>query len=75
MDAPAPDTVEGLLYALPEERCLVDARRLAAALGDERPARRVSPWFGYAPLDPAPLADCDGLVFVRDVPRVRRDVP
>ncbi|MFE5594641.1 erythromycin esterase family protein [Streptomyces sp. NPDC056549] len=74
VDAPAPDTVEGLLYALPEERCLVDARRLAAALGDERPARRESPWFGYAPFDPAHLADCDGLVFVRDVPQVRRDL-
>ncbi|MFE7602543.1 erythromycin esterase family protein [Streptomyces sp. NPDC057494] len=73
VDAPAPDTVEGLLYALPEERCLVDARRLAAALGDERPARRESPWFGYAPFDPAHLADGDGLVFVRDVPQVRRD--
>ncbi|MFF7444371.1 erythromycin esterase family protein [Streptomyces sp. NPDC008122] len=69
VDAPPPDTLEGLLYALPEERCLVDARRLAAVLGDGRPAPRVSPWFGYAPLDPAHLAAGDGLVFVRDVPR------
>ncbi|MEH1098895.1 erythromycin esterase family protein [Micromonospora sp. CPCC 205561] len=66
--APPPDTVEGLLYALPEERYVVDARRLAAVLGDAPPARRVSPWFGYAPLDPAHLASCDGIVFVRDVP-------
>jgi hypothetical protein len=29
----------------------------------------VSPWFGYAPLDPAHLADSDGIVFVKDVPR------
>ncbi|AJF64062.1 erythromycin esterase family protein [Streptomyces vietnamensis] len=70
VDAPPPDTVEGLLYALPEERCVVDARRLAAVLGDTRPAPRVSPWFGYAPLDPARLADGDGLVFVRDVPQL-----
>jgi erythromycin esterase-like protein len=69
VDTPAPDTVEGLLYALPEDRCLIDAPRLAAALGDARPAPRVSPWFGYSPLDPAHLADSDGLVFVRDVPR------
>ncbi|MFD1828070.1 erythromycin esterase family protein [Streptomyces desertarenae] len=69
VDTPPPDTLEGLLYALPEERCVVDARRLAAALGDTRPAPRVSPWFGYAPLDPARLADSDGIVFVGDVPQ------
>ncbi|GGX66762.1 erythromycin esterase [Streptomyces minutiscleroticus] len=66
---PPPDTVEGLLYALPEDRCVVDAPRLAAALGGARPAPRVSPWFGYAPLDPAHLAHSDGIVFVKDVPR------
>ena len=65
-DAPPPDTVEGLLYALPQERCLFDARRLAAALADAIPAARVSPWFGYAPLDPAHLAGNDGIVFVKD---------
>ncbi|MFJ5680904.1 erythromycin esterase family protein [Streptomyces sp. NPDC093097] len=69
VDTPAPDTVEGLLYALPEDRCVVDAPRLATALGDTRPAPRVSPWFGYAPLDPAHLADSDGIVFVKDVPQ------
>ncbi|MGW5095334.1 erythromycin esterase family protein [Streptomyces nodosus] len=67
VDTPPPDTVEGLLYALPEDRCVIDAPRLAAALGDRRPAPRVSPWFGYAPLDPARLADSDGIVFVKDV--------
>jgi erythromycin esterase-like protein len=69
VDAPPPDTVEGLLYALPEDRYVVDPHRLAAALGDARPARRTSPWFGYAPFDPAHLADVDGLVFVADAPR------
>ncbi|NYI04627.1 erythromycin esterase family protein [Allostreptomyces psammosilenae] len=69
VDTPPPDTVEGLLYTLPEDRYLLDARRLATALGDVWPAARVSPWFGYAALDPAHLADIDGLVFVRDVPR------
>jgi hypothetical protein len=29
----------------------------------------VSPWFGYASLDPAQLAGIDGLVFVKDVTR------
>ncbi|MFI0714416.1 erythromycin esterase family protein [Streptomyces inhibens] len=69
VDTPPPDTVEGLLYALPEDRCIIDAPRLATALGDTRPAPRVSPWFGYAPLDPAHLADSDGIVFVKDVPQ------
>lgn len=69
VDAPPPDTVEGLLYALPEDRCVIDARRLAAALGDTPPAPRVSPWFGYAPFDPAHLAGSDGIVFLKDVPR------
>ncbi|WP_411088605.1 erythromycin esterase family protein [Streptomyces sp. 061-3] len=69
VDTPPPDTVEGLLYALPEDRCVIDAPRLATALGDTRPAPRVSAWFGYAPLDPAHLADSDGIVFVKDVPQ------
>ncbi|WP_405792309.1 erythromycin esterase family protein [Streptomyces sp. NBC_01506] len=69
VDAPPPDTVEGLLYALPEDSCVVDAARLATALGDTRPALRVSPFFGYFPLDPAHLATVDGIVFVKDVPQ------
>ncbi|MEU6097012.1 erythromycin esterase family protein [Streptomyces sp. NPDC047079] len=67
VDTPPPDTIEGLLYALSEDRCVIDAPRLATALGDTRPAPRVSPWFGYSPLDPAHLADSDGIVFVKDV--------
>ncbi len=66
--APPPDTVEGLLYALPEDRYVVDTSRLAAMLGDAAPAPRVSPWFGYAPLDPAHLTSHDGIVFVKDAP-------
>ncbi|MEV6504696.1 erythromycin esterase family protein [Streptomyces sp. NPDC051642] len=71
VDAPPPDTVEGLLYALPQERCLVDARRLVGALADTTPVPRVSPWYGYAPLDPAHLAGTDGIVFVKDTGRGR----
>ncbi|REK91899.1 erythromycin esterase family protein [Streptomyces inhibens] len=69
VDTPPPDTVEGLLYALPDDRYVIDAPRLATALGDTPPAPRVSPWFGYSPLDPAHLADSDGIVFVKDVPQ------
>ncbi|OII65839.1 erythromycin esterase [Streptomyces sp. CC53] len=68
VDAPGPESVEGALYALPEDRCVVDARRLASAFGAARPVSRVSPWFGYAPLDPAGLEGMDALVFVKDVP-------
>ncbi|MEU5159425.1 erythromycin esterase family protein [Streptomyces sp. NPDC020875] len=66
---PAPDTLEGLLYALPEESRVVDARRLAGVLAAAPLTTRVSPWFGYAPLDPSHLPAQDGIVFVRDVTR------
>jgi erythromycin esterase-like protein len=69
VDAPPPESVEGLLYSLPEDPVLVDPRRLAAALGDRTPAPRASSWFGYAALDPAHLTAVDGLVFVRDAVR------
>jgi hypothetical protein len=59
---------KGLLHALPEDRYVLDARRLAAILGDVTPAPRVSPWFGYSPLDPAHLASNDAIVFVKDAP-------
>jgi erythromycin esterase-like protein len=68
VDTPPPDTLEGLLYALPPDRCVVDTRHLATALGDATPARRESPWYGYAPLDPAQVPGVDGIVFVRDLP-------
>jgi hypothetical protein len=70
VQAPPPDTIEGLLYELPEDRYVVDARRLAAILGEAASATslRVSPWFGYAPLDPAHLPNLDGIVFVKDSP-------
>ncbi|MFI8523675.1 erythromycin esterase family protein [Promicromonospora sukumoe] len=74
VDVPPSDTVEGVLHGLGQDRLLVDAPRLAALLAEDTPvgtalAARVSPWFGYAPLDPADLAEADGLVFVRDVPQ------
>ncbi|MFI7281821.1 erythromycin esterase family protein [Micromonospora chersina] len=69
VETPPPDTLEGHLYALPQDRYAVDPRRLAAVLGESTPAPRVSPWFGYAPLDPAHLASIDGLVFVKDAER------
>ncbi|MCX4986433.1 erythromycin esterase family protein [Streptomyces sp. NBC_00572] len=67
VDTPPPTTLEGTLYALPENRYVIDTRHLTTALGDTRPEPRVSPWFGYSPLDPAHLAATDGIVFVKDV--------
>lgn len=67
VEAPPPDTIEGLLYAQPKDRCVVDPRRLAAGFGDMSPVPRVSPWFGYAPLDPSHVGGIDGIVFVRDL--------
>lgn len=69
VDTPPPETVEGLLYALPDDPCVIEPARLADALGDPRPDPRVSSWFGYAPLDPGHLDTVDGIVFVKDMPR------
>lgn len=68
VDVPPQDTLEGALYAFPAGPCLVDASELAAAVAATDPVRRTSPYFGYAPLDPAHLARIDGVVFIRDVP-------
>ncbi len=59
---PPPDTIEGRLHDRAEERSLADPRRLAG----EPFATRESPWFGYAPLDPAHLTNIDGLLYVKD---------
>lgn len=68
VDVPPPDTLEGALYALPEESCLMDASELADTLGATGSVRRTSPYFGYAPLDPGHLDRIDGVVFMKDVP-------
>ncbi|MFE1443545.1 erythromycin esterase family protein [Streptomyces sp. NPDC058739] len=67
VDTPPPDTVEGLLYALPRDSCVVDTARLPGVLDGTAPVPRASPWYGYVPLDPARLTGTDGLVFVKDV--------
>ncbi|MFB9837406.1 erythromycin esterase family protein [Actinoallomurus acaciae] len=67
-DTPPPDTVEGILSALPWDRSLIDARRLAEAV--TKPAPRVSRDFAYFPLDPARLDLIDGIVFLEQVVRL-----
>ncbi|MFF3847731.1 erythromycin esterase family protein [Streptomyces sp. NPDC002328] len=66
VDTPPPDTIEGLLYELPQDRYVMDAAQLAETLADTCPAPRASPWFGYAPLAPSHLETTDGVVFVKD---------
>ncbi|MGA5325188.1 erythromycin esterase family protein [Streptomyces griseoincarnatus] len=68
VDVPPQDTVEGILHALPEPQCMVDAAQLDAVAGNMPAVPRVSPYFGYAPLDPSHLPRIDGVVYVRDVP-------
>lgn len=68
VDIPPPDTLEGILYALPDEPFLVDASELAAVVAPG-PVRRASAYFGYAPLDPAHLSRIDGVVFMKDIPQ------
>ncbi len=62
VDTPPPNTLEGHLYALAKDCCVVDASELAGIPLEPRE----SPWFGYAPFDPSHLAAVDGIVFVRD---------
>lgn len=69
-DIPSPDTVEGLLSALPWDHSLIDARRLAEAITE--PAPRVSHDFAYFPLDPAQLDMIDGVVFLKQAVRLKK---
>lgn len=67
-DIPAPDTLEGILSALPWDRSLIDASRLAEAITE--PAPRISRDFAYFPLDPAQLGLIDGVVFLKQAVRL-----
>ncbi|MGW0706670.1 erythromycin esterase family protein [Streptomyces sp. NPDC002643] len=62
--APPPNTVEGLLHDLPGDHILIAPAHFPTPL-----TPRPSPWFGYAPLDPAHLPAIDGIVFIKDVPQ------
>ncbi|MEU1512248.1 erythromycin esterase family protein [Streptomyces sp. NPDC005811] len=66
---PPPTTLEGLLYDLPPTPHLIDTARLTKTLADREPPVRVSPYYGYAPLDPSHVPTLDGIVYLRDVPQ------
>jgi erythromycin esterase-like protein len=72
LDTPRPDTLEGLLYTLPENTYVIDARRLAAALADAGTKltlrTEMSANYGYFALDPDHLGGNDGIIFIKDVP-------
>ncbi|MGD3111372.1 erythromycin esterase family protein [Streptomyces sp. YGL11-2] len=65
-DVPHPDTLEGLLSALPDARTVIDPARLAAAL-DRQPPPRVPVDHTYFPLDPATTDQIDAILFVKDI--------
>ncbi|GAA4226360.1 erythromycin esterase family protein [Actinomadura meridiana] len=69
-DAPAPGTVEGALSTLLWDRSLVDAHRLAETV--PLPDPRVSRDFAYFPLDPVHLGTIDGVVYLKEVVRLRQ---
>jgi erythromycin esterase-like protein len=71
LNAPAADTLEGTLSALPESRYVFNSRSLITTLRRAAPnlALRTdtAPVNGYFPLDPDHLDETDGVIFVREV--------
>jgi erythromycin esterase-like protein len=69
--APSPDTLEGVLSELPEQRYVFPTARLASALGAARGrlASRTDNTtnHGYFALDPAQLDRTDALIFLKSV--------
>ncbi|MER5644307.1 erythromycin esterase family protein [Streptosporangium sp. NPDC002524] len=71
LDAPRPDTLEGILSTLPGNRYVVGSTSLAEALGatgtEPVPRTDTSADYGYFPLDPGRLRETDGLLFVKHI--------
>jgi erythromycin esterase-like protein len=72
LGVPNPDTLEGALYAVVEDRCIFDSKRLAETVRGRSPKLTprtdASTNRGYAALDPGRLDGTDGIVFVKDLP-------
>jgi erythromycin esterase-like protein len=70
LGVPDPDTLEGALYAVAEDRCIFGSRRLAETIRCRSPklTRRTDASTNYFPLDPDRLDGTDGIVFVKDIP-------
>jgi erythromycin esterase-like protein len=71
LDAPRADTLEGVLATLPENRYVINAKRLASALHgmETELALRTdtSTNYGYFALEPDHLEETDGVIFIKDV--------
>jgi erythromycin esterase-like protein len=72
LGVPGPDTLEGALYAVVEDRCIFDSKRLAESFRGRSPKLTprtdASTNRGYSALDPDRLDGSDGVVFVKDIP-------
>ena len=71
LGTPSPDTLEGTLYAVVEDRCIFDSKRLAETVRGRSPKLTprtdASTNRGYAALDPDRLDGTDGVVFIKDI--------
>ncbi len=71
LGVPNPDTLEGALYAVVEDRCIFDSKRLAETVRGRSPKLTprtdASTNRGYAALDPDRLDGTDGVVFIKDI--------
>jgi erythromycin esterase-like protein len=71
LNAPAPETLEGTLFALPESGYVFRSESLAAALSGTASnlvlRTDTAPNNGYFPLDARQLHEADGVIFVKDV--------
>ena len=72
LGVPNPDTLEGALYAVVEDRCIFNSKRLAETVRGRSPKLTprtdASTNHGYFALDPDRLDGADGIVFVKDIP-------
>ncbi len=69
LGVPNPDTLEGALYAVVEDRCIFNSKRLAETLRGRSPklTPRTDTSTNYFALNPDRLDGTDGVVFVKDI--------
>jgi erythromycin esterase-like protein len=69
LGVPNPDTLEGALYAVVEDRCIFDSKRLAETVRGRSPklTSRTDVSTNYFALDPDRLDGTDGVVFIKDI--------
>jgi erythromycin esterase-like protein len=79
LNPPRADTLEGILSTLPQERYVIDGRRLVAALASMSTALALrtdtSTNHGYFALDPGHLEETDGLIFIKHLAPSAAETP